>query len=210
VSRQLSIRCCAAAVALLWLGSASDAEAHFLKVFATATGAEVSIRAYFPPDQPAAGAKVLVFAPDDSVVERLTTDAEGRCTFTARYRMNHRIDVKTADYHGGRFTLKENELPETLPAFTSGAKPTPDSDLVTRDVNQQPIPAGTEPTDDTTELEKAVERAVARQIAPLREQVDELESKYRARDILGAVGFIIGVSGIVALLSARRRARGGP
>jgi nickel transport protein len=200
----------AAIVATLSLAWHSTAAAHQLKVFATLTGNEVSVRAYFPPNQPAAGAKVLVFAPDESVVERLTTDAEGRCTFTARYQMNYRIDVKTADYHGGRYTLKESELPETLPPYSGSSEPTSSADAVAYDVNQRPSPNDEQQTDRTSELEQAVERAVARQIAPLREQIDELESKYRWRDMLGSVAFIVGVSGLAALfaLRYRNRARG--
>jgi nickel transport protein len=54
------------------------------------------------------------------------------------------------------------------------------------------------------ELEQAIDHAVARHIGPLREQLDAFEDAIRFRDILGGLGWIVGVTGIACYLIGRR------
>jgi nickel transport protein len=54
-------------------------------------------------------------------------------------------------------------------------------------------------------LEAAIERAVARQIRPLREQLIAAEDRIRLQDILGGIGFIMGLTGLALWLTSRRR-----
>lgn len=49
-----------------------------------------------------------------------------------------------------------------------------------------------------------IEQAVARQIRPLREQLDALEAKLRFQDIIGGLGYILGAAGLWALIASRR------
>lgn len=49
-----------------------------------------------------------------------------------------------------------------------------------------------------------VEAAVARQIRPLRLQLDAMEERARFSDIMGGIGTIFGVFGIAAWIAARR------
>ena len=49
-----------------------------------------------------------------------------------------------------------------------------------------------------------IDRTVARHVGPLREQLDAFQDAIRFRDILGGLGWIIGVTGIACYLIARR------
>lgn len=49
-----------------------------------------------------------------------------------------------------------------------------------------------------------IEAAVARQILPLRRQLDALEERTRFSDIMGGIGTIFGLFGIFAWIAARR------
>lgn len=49
-----------------------------------------------------------------------------------------------------------------------------------------------------------VEEAVARQVRPLREQLLAHEERVRLRDILGGIGYILGLAGLVLWWHARR------
>ena len=51
-----------------------------------------------------------------------------------------------------------------------------------------------------------IEDAVSRQLRPLREQLDQLENTIRLRDILGGIGYVVGVLGLLALIKSRNRA----
>jgi len=64
-----------------------------------------------------------------------------------------------------------------------------------------PEPAA--PSDSTGEIEQAV----ARQIRPLRAQIDAMESRARFSDIMGGIGTIFGIFGIAAWIAAQRKAR---
>jgi nickel transport protein len=50
-----------------------------------------------------------------------------------------------------------------------------------------------------------IEAAVARQILPLRRQLDEYEDRVRLHDILGGLGAILGLFGGLAWMQSRRR-----
>jgi nickel transport protein len=52
-----------------------------------------------------------------------------------------------------------------------------------------------------------VEAAVARQIRPLRLQMDAMEERARFSDIMGGIGTIFGLFGIAAWLAAKRRGK---
>jgi nickel transport protein len=54
-------------------------------------------------------------------------------------------------------------------------------------------------------LESAIERAVARQIRPLREQLVAAEDRIRLQDILGGIGYIMGLTGLALWWASRRR-----
>lgn len=50
-----------------------------------------------------------------------------------------------------------------------------------------------------------VDAAIARQLTPLREQLDRMESRARLSDIVGGVGMIVGVFGVYAWVASRRQ-----
>ena len=54
-------------------------------------------------------------------------------------------------------------------------------------------------------LESAIERAVARQIRPLREQLVGAQDRVRLQDILSGIGYIMGLSGLALWWKSRRR-----
>jgi len=58
--------------------------------------------------------------------------------------------------------------------------------------------AGTEP------LEARFERAVARQVRPLREEMVACVERIRLRDVIGGLGYILGIAGIGFYVAARR------
>ena len=58
------------------------------------------------------------------------------------------------------------------------------------------------------DLEARIERAIARQIGPLREELANYDDKVRWHDVLGGLGYILGITGLGCwLIERRRRAR---
>ncbi|MDO8606039.1 MAG: hypothetical protein Q7R40_05855 [Phaeospirillum sp.] len=170
-------------LALLLL--ATPAQAHKLKLFATVEGPVILGTAYFSGGDKAVGVGGVVRMADGSMAGEVRTDQDGAFRFEVRSRTDHSVTMDGGDGHMATVTIGAAELPQTLPAGPA-ALPTP-----------PPLPA-------VAGLD-AVEAAVARQIRPLRQQLDAYEDKVRLHDIMGGVGTIFGIFGIAAWVSARRR-----
>lgn len=165
--------------AFLWLLLiAAPAQAHKLKVFATVEGAEIAGSAYFVGGEKAAGVPGRILGADGSVVAIFATGPDGGFRQKAAARMDHLIAVESEDGHAAQFTIPAAEFPPTLPEGKATAAPA-----------------------DTA----ALEAAIARQIRPLREQIDAYESRIRLHDLMGGVGAIFGLFGCWAWLQSRRR-----
>lgn len=176
---------------------APPALAHGVNVFATAEGRTIKGFAYFSGGERLPGAKVAIHGPDKAVLGETITDDNGAFAFEASRRMDHVVVVNTGDGHAASFVVRAVQLPESLP---EGGR-----------LAQGPGAAGAEPADHDEhdhELEEMVEEAVARQIGPLREQLVAYEAKVRWHDVLGGVGYILGLFGIAFYVAGRRKGRG--
>lgn len=171
---------------LVLLLLASPAQAHKLKLFVASEGAQILGDVYFSGGGKAQGVGGEVRGPDGALVGKITTGTDGSFRFTAASRMDHVITVDGGDGHSVTATVAAADLPTSLPAGAAAAVAV---------ASQAPPPA---------EMD-AVEAAVARQIRPLRQQLDAYEDKLRLHDILGGIGTIFGVFGVLAWLSARRK-----
>ena len=179
------------AAMLLPAALAARAEAHNLVVYATADGSTVTGRAYFVGGGGAREAKVAVLAPDGSGLAETVTDAEGNFRFEATRRVDHEILVRAGAGHQGAYTVPASELPGDLPAFRGGA---------TQAAPASRPAAAPDPHDV---------RALARQVSQLRRELDAHHRRARLHDILGGIGYILGVTGVAFFLLGRRRERSG-
>lgn len=60
---------------------------------------------------------------------------------------------------------------------------------------------------DEAALENLITKAVAQQIRPLREQLNAYEDQVRLRDIVGGIGYIVGLAGLAMWLRRRQQDR---
>ena len=187
-------------VVILLLLCPASALAHKLNVFALAKGAAIEGRAYFPGDVPARKIDVIVRDPSGGEFGRTTTDDDGNFKFTARKRVDHYLVAETPDGHSGQHIVHAEELPDNLPADVPAAGG--GSQAVSAATNRADVPpaAGNpenELRDQLTELGK--------QIDALRRQIDAADKQLRFRDVLGGVGFILGLAGVAFYMKARRQ-----
>ncbi len=185
----------AAALAVLTLlAGNTPASAHKMKVFATAEGAAISGYAYFSSGSRAMQAKVTATGADGIPVFEGVTDDQGQFAFPAVRRMDHVITVDGGDGHMATFTITAAELPESLPpAGPASATPAPVSTP----------PAEIAPND----LRAFIDQSIARQIRPLREQLDAYQEKIWWHDVIGGIGYIVGVAGFAFGWANRQQAR---
>jgi nickel transport protein len=180
--------------AVLALGLvASPVTAHKLKVFARVEAGEIVGSAYFVGGARAAGALIRILDPGGTELARLTPDEQGRFRYRPTHPGDYRVEADSGDGHVARWTLTAGE-------FGSGLTP-PAAAAATPKSTSRPAASG-DPA-----LAVLVEEAVARQIAPLREQLLAYEDKVRLHDVLGGLGYILGLAGMA--LWWRSRTRGG-
>ena len=179
---------------------AGPALAHKLKVFARVEGGEILGSAYFVGGAPASGVEVRVLGPDGSVLDRPAPDAEGRFRYRPATPGDYLVEVDSGDGHVARWKLAATEFaPAPGPAPAAGqqqsarhAETAGASETMSEGSPLATLPV---PVPDPA-LAALVEEAVARQVGPLREQLQAYEDKVRLHDVLGGIGYILGLAGL--------------
>lgn len=178
-------------VMVLVTGS-SSAFAHKMRLFATAKGATISGRAYFSAEAPAMGIEVEALTPDGATAFTGRTNDDGRFSFDAAVRVDHLLIADGGDGHQARFTVHADELHPTLPRGDVAAI-----------APLSPAPSATATAGLSDEALRAIDAAVARHVAPLREELAAHDAAVGWRDAVGGLGYIIGLGGLAYGLSAR-------
>ena len=178
-------------------------------MFAFADGARIEGSAYFAGGGRAAGAHILVKDAGGRTVAELSPAADGSFSYVAQAPVDHLIVADSGDGHRAEWKISAAELAsgfaerkesvalQTAPRTDAGASV---AESATATSVQPTLPA---PVIDPA-LEAAIERAVARQMRPLREELIAARDAYRLRDILGGIGYIFGLAGLALWWHARR------
>jgi nickel transport protein len=185
-------------VLALMLLTPSPALAHKLNLFAQAQGGAVVGHAYFPGDVPAQHIDVIARDRSNHELARTKTDEQGNFSFPATSKTDYQITAETSDGHAASFTLSAAELPNSLPSNASDTT-SEYREVIKPTVEHGAAGNGTSPSPLSDQI-----NGLERQIQALRDQVDRSEQKLRLRDILGGVGYILGLAGIALLVKSRR------
>jgi nickel transport protein len=158
------------------------AAAHGLEVSAFAAGDRVEGSVRGSDGGPVAGARIRVMSPARRVLTELESDAQGRFVYRTTAPADLLVRAETLDGHAAEWTLTAAEFAGDPPP-RPGSTPDPD-------------------------LELMVEQAVARQVRPLREQLIAHQDRIRLQDLLGGIGYILGLAGLALWWRSRGSPRG--
>ena len=188
----------------LLLTLTSPAAAHQIHLFAHADGSQIQGEVYVRGGQPVREARVRAFSPTGEALGETTSDAQGSFTLAAPYRCDYRLVAGSGDGHEAQYTLAAEELPESLPPYTAS-----DAAPAKLPSSSATVPAKVEAAKvESAESGLAAERleSLHGQVVQLRKQLDAYEQKVRWHDILGGIGYILGLMGVASyFLAARRR-----
>jgi nickel transport protein len=144
------------------------------------------------------GTLVKVFDQSGVPLGEVITDDEGFFIFTAKKRITHVFQINMGAGHILKMQLPAEELPQSLgEAFVTNTLTETSAKLVTS-INST-IELG---TNQLTIM--MIDKSIARQIKPLRKEIQALKEKSGFRDIIGGVGYIFGLLGLVAFLRERK------
>ena len=169
---------------------------HGVELFATVEGNQIHGSVRYADHTPVDDAPVRAYAPDGAMIAETRTGPDGRFTLPVTQHTDYRIVGDAGEGHLGEHTVRAAELP--LTAETANSPEAIGSD----DVVSSPSHTMHELVHD--DLDARIEQAVARQVAPLRQQLFDYEHTLRLRDILGGIGYVFGLAGVVAMLKRRK------
>ncbi|MGQ9913746.1 MAG: hypothetical protein ACUVQQ_05275 [Thermogutta sp.] len=215
-----TIRFWGTAVVLAWAVSCGSAAfAHTLYIFAAQRGDLVEGKVYFRGGSGAAGAKVEVYDAQGNKVQDLVCDEEGRFRFQPGVSGKIRLVGILEDGHATEYELETVAETSGAAGGMPGSAPTSDAlpanaALSPRDAGEEasrgasPIVDGNGVTagelrGDPAPLVAAIER-LQEEVVRLREDIQMSRNAAGWRDVLGGVGYILGLTGLAFYLAARR------
>lgn len=180
-------------------GLAKPAAAHKLFVFATVRGKMIEGEVYYQGGDPAPDIKITIIGPGDTTLEETQTDQEGRFRFEPRWRIDYRLAADAGFGHRFEYVVPAADLPPELPSYVPGDATS--SPVSTADRSSE---AGRPPSSDHRGSPTEIE-ALNQQIAALRRDLDRWKAQLRMQDILGGIGYILGLMGLASYLLGKRR-----
>jgi nickel transport protein len=193
--RLLSLLCLVAAIMLLTAGAAL---AHRVNVFAWVEGDTVFVECKYPD-----GTKVhegVIRVLDSASKELLSgkTNDKGEFSFRVPKLDDLTVVLEAGMGHRGDWPLSRQDLSPAgeAPGQTSPAasQPAPKTEApAAKELSPaaaSPLPAG---------IDQAIEKALDKKLAPIMRMLAEMqEQKVRLTDVLGGIGYIIGLVGVAA------------
>jgi hypothetical protein len=172
-----------------------------MTVFATAQGKTIQGEVYYQDGSPAQNVTVSVLDPAGRMLGTATTDGEGRFSYQPRFRGSHTFVADGGFGHRAEHTVAAEELPVDLPEIPAD-EPVAETGPATpvADPGQAPRATGASPNELAAEI-----RALNQQIAALRSDLEKWKTALRLQDVLGGVGYILGILGGVSYFLAGRR-----
>jgi nickel transport protein len=190
---------------------AGNALAHRVNVFAWAEGDTVYVESKFSGGKKIMGGKIIVT--DSSGVEVLTgqTNDQGEFSFKRPQQTELKIILEAGMGHRAQWTLSVDDGQADQPADQLRSEKAsarnklknPDDPI---DHQNSKIQAAVYGGPSRAEIEAIVEKALDKKMKPVLEMLAESRAKGPGiSDILGGIGYIIGLVGVAAYFHSRKK-----
>lgn len=190
---------CLVLVTLAWGGG--TALAHKVNVFAYLEGGRIKGEGYFAGGDKAQASLVEVLDGQGKLAATTHTDREGQFSLDlpAGAVGPLRVVLKAGQGHQGEYTLREEELRGAPPSPPKAQTPSAPSNPVSTPASGAAQAPG--------ELEERLGRLLEQRLQPLTAQVAKLgaDRGVGLTDVLGGLGYILGLMGLAAYLKSRRK-----
>ncbi len=188
---------CLFTLCVLWPGAAM---AHRVNVFAWVDGNTVHTESKFSGGRRVNGGEVRVYDPNGKELLRGKTNAKGEFSFKIPQKTAMKIELQAGMGHRGDWTIPLSEIDPESSASEPSASPeeqkkTPETETVTLSV-------------DLDQVRHVLEQSLDKRLSPVLKRLAEAQDRGPTfRDILGGIGYIIGLLGLAAYMHFRRRSR---
>ena len=182
--------------------------AHRVWIYAWVEGTTIHTESKFSGHRDVKNGKITVYDLEGTHLLEGQTDTLGKFSFKAPKDTGVRIVLDTGTGHRAEWTIPLKEIREAESGQTGSGMPI-ESNEVKASTSTGPTPLSQPVTREDIRL--AVEKAVDKKLAPVIRMLAESSNPAPSfTDILGGIGYIIGLVGVAAYFHYRRRNRGAP
>ena len=185
----------------------SPAFAHRVSVFAWIEGDTVYTQSKFFGGKKLNNAQVKVFDARGNLLLEGRTDDSGEFSFTAPVRAEMKIVVYAGMGHQADWTVRATDFADLTEASSSteanASQSSSQFTLAQNSGSQTQTPAF---TPDSKEIQIIFEKALDKKLTPVIKMLSEArEQRPGMRDILGGIGYIVGLVGLAAYFGGRKK-----
>ena len=174
--------------------------AHRVMVFGWVEGDRVMTQSKFSSNRAVKGGEISVYDSTENRILTGQTDAQGEYSFQIPTRERLRIVLATAAGHQAEWTISKKELESALQNHSHSHND---------QTQHQPKEIAPEICQQAFQ-EVAFEKLLDKKLRPLMQHIAESNQTHTSlRDILGGIGYIIGLAGIAAYMRSRGKANQG-
>jgi nickel transport protein len=174
--------------------------AHKVTIFAWVEGDTVHTESKFSGGRVAKQARIEVYDRTGAILLEGRTDEEGRFVFKAPKQEELRIVLVAGTGHRNEWMVKAEE-------FVGHVRPATDDDTVpphqTEPVVESPLPGRIDASRE--DLQTLIEVALDKKLQPVLHRLHQMDEGVRLVDIIGGIGYILGLVGLGAYIHYRRR-----
>lgn len=198
------------------------ADAHKVNIFAYAQEGKVFAEGYFVDGSKCRNSVIEVV--DGKTGEKLLegkTDDNGQMTFGIPRVTSLKLILRAGEGHQNEYVLSEEEVRQAMPTAKKQAEKPREKQVEQRknDVSERGRQKGDQPADvqksvrtevPAEDLEAAVGKVVDSKLQPVMKillELQERSGKPGVTEILGGIGYIIGILGVIAFFKGRRSNR---
>lgn len=179
----------------------SLAYAHKVNMFAYVEGNKVIMEGYFADGNKPMNCEVVVTDPNKKVLVKGLTDHEGKFSFDIPEITDLRIVLNAGMGHRTEFVISRSELAGVKPVRADTASVPEVAEVeVAEPAEQSPENVSV----SSTISEAMVRKAIADANLPLMRAVEELKEQASFSNIVGGIGFIVGLVGVFFYIKARK------
>ena len=189
-------------IILFWV--AVDAHAHRVTIFAWVDGDTVYTQSKFSGGKRVNNGQINVYDPDGNLLLSGNTDEKGEFSFKLPGKTSLKIELLAGMGHQSEWIVQAEEVGDTKQGNSVVTDLSESDDNLSDKKSQAAVAAGM----TREEFEEVVEAAVEKKMKPVMEMLSDLSDPGpRLQDILGGIGYIIGLAGIGAYFKNREKSR---
>ena len=189
-----------------------------MSLFAYSEGGKVYTESYFPDGSPVKGGVIKVYDSSGKLILKGKTDNDGLFNFKIPVVDDLKIVLEASMGHRAEFLLNKDEL---VPVFSKEGVNNKDTEIKLKSKNEKSNPKNNNEgeiniasggksdtvTIDAEYIRKIIREEISEELKPIARGIAKIQEEKRPgpNEIIGGIGYILGLVGISMYFLSRRR-----